>query len=472
MDKTQKSGEKERIGLTTGSFSEIFSLLMQPAENGKMEVIMKRIITIVLAIMLALSFTLPVMASGGEEIEELEQVTHTVTFDGNGRGGIIATMEVPEGKTMVDVIHSEEDSNKLHPEVKEGGKTYTVYDWYKNQGCTEQFSFWNTKINDNITVYAKWVECVSEVEIDIDVPKDGDETHVNGDDNDILDFFDQTNRPNAKITKGNCEIYKDSDYNNTAVTAWIDIADFSSFNSRLFDGKFKTGHGCYAYLALDSFERQTVFAKETKIKVNGITVPQNQVYWDGDFLDIFAMVRLCFSDVPLTHNFQEHVYWAVDNDIAAGYSGTGSGKFGVADNITRGQVLMFLWRAAGKPEPQSDKQTFKDVKTDNGFYKAIQWAVEQKITNGYSGDKKGYFGPNDKCTRGQIATFLWKYNGSPNPKSNKKTFTDVPVTHSYYKAIQWASEQKITSGYSDNSFGVKKNCTRGQCVTFLHRMLG
>ena len=185
-----------------------------------------------------------------------------------------------------------------------------------------------------------------------------------------------------------------------------------------------------------------------------------------------ASYRILFKDVPLSHNFQKHVYWALDRGIAAGYTGAKMGLFGINDDITRGQVMMFLWRANGKPEPKKHTQTFKDVPTTNNFYKAIQWGVEQGITGGYTGDRTGYFGLNDNCTRGQIATFLWRNAGKPAPKKNTQTFKDVPVKNNFYKAIQWAAEEGITAGYSDGTFGINKTCTRGHCVTFLHRQIG
>lgn len=180
---------------------------------------------------------------------------------------------------------------------------------------------------------------------------------------------------------------------------------------------------------------------------------------------------ICYKDVPGTHNFHPGVYWATDMGIAAGYSGANYGTFGVSDAITRGQVVMFLWRAAGYPEPARHTQTFSDVPTSHNFYKAIQWAVEQGITGGYTGARAGQFGPSDNCTRGQIVTFLWRYAGWPEPSSHAQTFSDVPTTSNFYTSIQWASEQGITAGYSDGTFGINKTCTRGHCVTFLYRLL-
>ena len=133
--------------------------------------------------------------------------------------------------------------------------------------------------------------------------------------------------------------------------------------------------------------------------------------------------------------------------------------------------MMFLWRAAGMPEPKKSTQTFRDVPTSHPYYKAIQWGVENGITTGYTGAKKGYFGLRDNCTRGQIVMFLWRYVGEPAPKKNTQTFRDVPTNHGFYKAVQWASEQGITAGYSDGTFGVGKDCTRGHCAMFLYRLL-
>ena len=175
-----------------------------------------------------------------------------------------------------------------------------------------------------------------------------------------------------------------------------------------------------------------------------------------------------FPDVPPYHAYQKAVYWCADNNIAAGYN---NGYFGINDEVTRGQVVMFLWRLAGKPEPMMTTQTFKDVKTTHNFYKAIQWAYEEGITGGYTGKKAGYFGVNDSCTRGQIVTFLWRYKNKPNPGNLTPKFSDVPKSHNFFKAVQWAANCGITEGYSDGTFGVNKTCTRGHCVTFIYRMV-
>ena len=115
---------------------------------------------------------------------------------------------------------------------------------------------------------------------------------------------------------------------------------------------------------------------------------------------------------------------------------------------------------------------------DPSYKKAILWGNEKGIVMGFTspGPNQGKFKPNDPCTRGQIVTFLWRYGGKKAAKSGAKTFPDVPKTHKYYKSIMWASSYGITTGFRDGSerhgkFMPDLNCTRGQCGTFLYRML-
>lgn len=179
-------------------------------------------------------------------------------------------------------------------------------------------------------------------------------------------------------------------------------------------------------------------------------------------------VRVLFTDVPLSHPYQRAVYWASDTGITGGMGTTGA--FGVSDSLTRGQFVTFLWRMAGRPEPRGKTQTFSDVPVRHSFYKAIQWAAEQRIVGGYTGAKAGLFGPNDPLTRGQAMTMLWRYAGRPAPAAAGQAFSDVPPSHNFYKAVQWASENGITAGYADGTFGVNRTCTRGHGVTFLYRL--
>ena len=163
--------------------------------------------------------------------------------------------------------------------------------------------------------------------------------------------------------------------------------------------------------------------------------------------------------------YYDAVQWAVAESVTTGLSAT---KFGPEDACTRAQIVTFLWRAAGKPEPASGENPFRDVKSTDYFYKAVLWAVEEGITTGLSADS---FGPDDICTRGQVATFLHRYTGSPEP-AGENPFEDVAQNAFYYKAVLWAVEEKITEGYGSKTvFNPDGNCTRGQIVTFLYRAI-
>jgi len=153
---------------------------------------------------------------------------------------------------------------------------------------------------------------------------------------------------------------------------------------------------------------------------------------------------------------------AIQNNITAGTSET---TFSPNDACTRGQIVTFLWRAAGSPSPKNGNNPFKDVKKSQYYYKAVLWAVENGITTGTS---KTTFEPNASCTRGQVVTFLWRAKGSPSVSSSNP-FTDIESNQYYYNAVLWAVKNKITTGTSSTAFSPDDSCTRGQIVTFLYR---
>ncbi len=203
-------------------------------------------------------------------------------------------------------------------------------------------------------------------------------------------------------------------------------------------------------------------------RVSGISGNVDRDIWYGrlDGSDPLK-TALVFSDVrDPKHPFYKAVYWAADAGITKGYS---DGTFGIDKSCTRGEAVMFLWRLAGKPAPlNATSSPFKDVPKSHAFCKAILWAAQRGITKGY-GD--GTFGINKTCTRGEIMTFIWRFKGTPAPKAaSKSPFSDVPKNHAFYKAILWGSQNKVTNGFSDGTFGINKSCTRGQIVTFLYRI--
>ena len=167
-----------------------------------------------------------------------------------------------------------------------------------------------------------------------------------------------------------------------------------------------------------------------------------------------------FADVPANSYYADAVLWAAKNGITGGI---GNGLFGPNQPCTRAQIVTFLWRAAGSPEPKT-MSSFADVSMDAYYAKAVAWAVENGITTG-TGD--GKFSPDATCTRAQSVTFLFRAIGKL--VDSKAEFSDV-LTDSYYaNAVSWAVENGVTNGIGDGLFGPNNSCTRAQIVTFLFR---
>ena len=170
-----------------------------------------------------------------------------------------------------------------------------------------------------------------------------------------------------------------------------------------------------------------------------------------------------FQDVPDDAYYFEAVNWAVANNVTNGTSET---TFSPNVGCTRAQVVTFLWRAAGQPEPTERTNPFTDVKEGAYYYKAVLWAVEKGITNGTS---ETTFDPDETCTRGQIVTFLWRREGKPAPTGANNPFADVKPSAYFGSAVLWAVEKGITNGTSETTFEPNEDCTRAQVVTFLWR---
>ncbi len=169
-----------------------------------------------------------------------------------------------------------------------------------------------------------------------------------------------------------------------------------------------------------------------------------------------------FVDVKEGAYYYDAVLWAVEQKITSGTSAT---TFSPDASCTRAQMVTFLWRAAGSPKVENGKNPFADVKADAYYYDAVLWAVEKGVTSGTSATT---FSPDATVTRGQTVTFLYRNAGSPEV-SGTMPFTDVEADAYYAKAVQWAVQQKITTGTSETTFSPMSDCTRGQIVTFLYR---
>ena len=199
-----------------------------------------------------------------------------------------------------------------------------------------------------------------------------------------------------------------------------------------------------------------------KDKGNGkytFTMPAGKVEVKATFMEDNSVLNF-FYDVPNGAYFYEAVKWAVDKGITNGLSDT---MFGPYESCTRAQIVTFLWRAAGSPEPKT-ASSFTDVPASAYYAKAVAWAVENGITNGMTATE---FAPDATCTRGQSVTFLYRaLKGSAGTISS---FADVPANAFYADAVGWAVSQKVTDGTSNTTFSPDDNCTRGQIVTFLYR---
>ena len=203
--------------------------------------------------------------------------------------------------------------------------------------------------------------------------------------------------------------------------------------------------------------------KEVKLtEKNGkytFTMPASKVTVTATFMDDNTMLNF-FVDVKASDYYYDAVLWAAQNGIT---SGTDAEHFSPNQPCTRAQIVTFLWRAAGSPEPKA-MSSFSDVSADSYYAKAVAWAVENGITTG-TGD--GKFSPDATCTRAQSVTFLFRAIGKL--VDSKAEFSDV-LTDSYYaNAVAWAVENGVTNGIGDGLFGPNNSCTRAQIVTFLFR---
>ena len=169
-----------------------------------------------------------------------------------------------------------------------------------------------------------------------------------------------------------------------------------------------------------------------------------------------------FVDVATGSYYEDAVDWAVENGITQGTDDTHFSPDGIC---TRAQAVTFLWRTAGSPAPRLHTMPFTDVPAGNYYYDAVLWAVENGITEGTSDTT---FSPNSTCTRAQIVAFLWRSEKSP-AAGTANPFADVKSDAYYADAVLWAVKENITKGTTSTTFSPDADCTRAQIVTFLWR---
>ena len=171
---------------------------------------------------------------------------------------------------------------------------------------------------------------------------------------------------------------------------------------------------------------------------------------------------LPFLDVPVNAFYFDPVAWAVENGIT---SGATADSFNPNGQCQRGQIVTFLWRAAGCPIVEAENP-FTDVKETDFYYNAVLWAVKEGITSGTSADT---FSPFKTCSRAEVVTFLWRANGKPQVQG-ENPFADVTEADFYHDAVLWAAATGITAGVDATHFAPLSICNRAQVVTFLYRI--
>ena len=200
-----------------------------------------------------------------------------------------------------------------------------------------------------------------------------------------------------------------------------------------------------------------------KDKGNGkytFTMPAGKVEVKATFMEDNSMLNF-FYDVPNNAYFYEAVKWAVKNGIT---TGVGNDLFAPEQPCTRAQIVTFLWRAAGSPEPKGAASGMTDVASGSYYEKAVAWAIENGITTGTT---TSTFSPDATCTRAQAVTFLAR---ALNAKAaSAAEFSDVPTDSYFADAVAWAAANGVTEGIGGGLFGSDNDCTRGQIVTFLYR---
>ena len=172
-----------------------------------------------------------------------------------------------------------------------------------------------------------------------------------------------------------------------------------------------------------------------------------------------------FTDMPDKDGWaHDAIDWALVMGVTTGAS---KEKFSPGSGCTRAQVAAFLWRAAGEPAPRAADNPFTDVSPEDYYCEAVLWALGEGITTGTSEER---FSPDAVCTRAQIVTFLWRFDGCEEPDQSA-AFSDVPAGAYYEKAVAWAAAQGVTTGTGGGKFSPDATCTRAQVVTFLYRHL-
>lgn len=216
----------------------------------------------------------------------------------------------------------------------------------------------------------------------------------------------------------------------------------------LVDFEYEDAYHWDGYLWLKRGELWRVYRTEDVVAAR-LSAPEGAASGVGEFLD-----------VPADSWYAAPVTWATDHDVI---TGTGGGLFSPDRPCTTGEIISFLWRAMGRPEPEIENP-FTDVSANHYYYQAALWAYENGLVDG------GDFHAAELCSRGMAVTYLWRLEGCPAGHA-PVFFVDVDPDAEYAKAVVWAVQEGVSGGSGSGTFSPDEACSRGQIVTFLYRYL-
>lgn len=333
----------------------------------------------------------------------------------------------------------------------------------------------STKVRDNVPFYGRVVINVVREDVKISVAP-GDSLRLSG--SAFLNYLNSYSNAyrNASI---DYVTFDQSALTNSKNTANLTGALYTYYsNSYSFGSPVKTTDHFYyaprynqASLSDVAFYALPYATVGTTVYIPFTIKPQSSNASVSGTLAVTIAQSMNFTDVKQGDYCYDAVKWAIGKDITKGTSAT---TFSPNSSCTRAQIVTFLWRAAGKPTVSASARCpFTDVYPSMGsdYYNAILWAVSKGITTGTSTTT---FSPNATCTRGQIVTFLWRYEGKPLAGTSRNPFTDVKTSmgNDFYSAILWAANRGIASGTTSTAFSPNSTCTRGQAMTFIYRDMG
>lgn len=340
---------------------------------------------------------------GGDTVDFSKPITDDITLTGVLEDAYIITFD-PNGSGELDPIAVRKDLENpvVAPQPENPTRSgYTFGGWYTDEALTTPYDF-ESNLEDNLTLYAKWNKIPTKYK--------------------VTPSADGIGASPARAKRG--------------ATVTVTIEDESIDGIKVTDSR-------------GNLIKATRDGNKFTFKM-----PSRAV-------DIEPLVNP-FDDAEKEQFYFDAMLWAVDADITEGVSAT---QFAPDAPCTRGQMVTFLWRAAGCPEPKSSDIEFTDVDADSFYAKAAVWAAEEEITLGTG---NGRFSPDAPCSRAQMAAFLSRM-ADGKAKKDDSAFEDVDKDAYYADAVQWAVENGITEGVGNNKFAPDEDCTRGQMVTFLYR---